>query len=90
MIYEFIEVIKTCQLVGFGGGLDARYWRTLPKDVTKVHGNAQEFCFARIVRQVIDHLDVIGEEEGLSMIYDRDFQIAKARLNLVEAISLSS
>jgi hypothetical protein len=86
VIEEFINIIKACQLVGFGVGLDATFWRQIPKDVTRVHGNAQEFCFTRIIRLVIERLSAIGEEEGLSLIYDRDMTFAKTRLNLFEAI----
>jgi len=49
VLEDFIQVIKSAQLIGFGVAIDADAWKLVPKELTRVEGNAQQFCFMRIM-----------------------------------------
>jgi hypothetical protein len=57
VVLEFVHEIKQCRLIGFGVGVDADVWRNLPKERRSVFGDAQQFCFMRIVRRVVARAD---------------------------------
>jgi Protein of unknown function (DUF3800) len=76
---RFIKIIKTTQLIGFGIAVDANYWRTLPKELTKVEGSAQEFCFMRIMRRVAGRMKSSRPDDWVSLFYDCDEGFTPAR-----------
>ncbi len=84
VLSEFIVAIRESQLIGFGVAVDADVWRALPKERRKAFGNAQEFCFQRIVRRVMDRLKRANERDPIALIFDRDFEFARPRLSLLE------
>jgi hypothetical protein len=81
---EFIEAIKGAQLIGFGVAVDADAWRKLPQEHRRRFGDAQEFCFSRIMRCVIDRIDIAGEREPLEIVFDQDFEYSSRRLNILK------
>ena len=88
VLREFIGAIKDADLIGFGIGVDANEWRALPKSQRKVFGNAQEFCCSRIFRRIVDRLTESGfPDELLSITFDRDWEFARQRLNVVEHVA---
>ncbi len=84
VVSEFIQVIRDTQLIGFGVAVDAQIWRELTPKRRKAFGNAQEFCFQRIMRRVVDRMEEAQERDPVSIIFDRDFQFARPRLGLLE------
>jgi hypothetical protein len=80
LIVEFTEVIKNTRLSGFGVAVDAKYWNKLPRSFQKKHGNAQEFCFERILRRIRDHLNIVGNQDYVSITFDHDMDLSKPRL----------
>lgn len=86
VVLDFVKVIKQCRLIGFGVGVDAHVWANLGKERRGAFGNAQEFCFQRIVRRVVDRLEEAHEQEPLQLIFDRDIEYARRRLRLFENI----
>ncbi len=86
VLLDFIEVINGCRLIGLGAAVDANVWRNLPEARRKKFGDAQEFCFQRIVRRTIDRLEQVESREDISLIFDQDFTIAGRRLNLFKHI----
>lgn len=84
ILSEFVQVIKKNRLIGFGVGVDAACWRKLEPKRRKAFGNAQEFCFQRIVRCVVDRMDEAKEQESVALIFDRDMEFSRPRLGLFE------
>lgn len=79
VIEEFIKIIKGTQIIGFGVAVDAEAWRQFPKELTKVEGTAQEFCFTRIIRMIVERLKVSRPDDWVSLYYDCDEQFTPAR-----------
>jgi len=87
VIRDFVQVIRESQLIGLGIAVDAEAWRGLPSNRRRAFGNAQEFCFQRIMRRVIDRVAAAEERDRIALIFDQDFQFAKPRLGLLERLS---
>jgi hypothetical protein len=82
VVSEFIAVMKGAKLIGFGVAVDSEAWATLAPVRRKKFGNAQEFCFTRIMRRICDRLDLAKESESVTIVFDRDFEFARRRLSL--------
>lgn len=79
LLLDCVKVIKENELIGFGVGVDAEAWRLLPDALTKSSGNAQEFCFLRIIRLIIERLKRVSPNEKLALIFDCDQEFAARR-----------
>ena len=86
VVSEFIEVIKDAKLIGFGVAVDSEVWRGLSDARRKAFGNAQEFCFSRIMRRISDRLDLARETESVTVVFDQDFEFARRRLGLFQTL----
>jgi hypothetical protein len=75
----FINVIKAAQLIGFGVAIDADAWREVPAEITRTEGNAQQFCFLRIMRMVIERLKAARENDFVTVYFDCDKNFAPSR-----------
>jgi hypothetical protein len=78
---DFSNVIKQSRLTGFAVAVDAKAWRSLPKERRVKFGDAQQFCFGRLLRGIVDRLAESGEVE---IIFDRDYEFANSRLCLLQ------
>jgi len=87
VLSEFIGAIKDSQLIGFGVAVDADVWRKLSSQRRKSFGDAQEFCFQRLLRRIIDRLDQAQERDAIELVFNRDYQFARPRLRLLEHIN---
>jgi hypothetical protein len=72
VLEEFSSAIKMSHLVGFGVAVDADAWREVPRELTKIEGTAQEFCFMRLIRMVVDRMKRVCPEEHLQITFDCD------------------
>lgn len=81
VLTDFIRIIKENQLIGFGIGVDANHWHSISEDVRRKYGNAQDFCFQRIMRMVIEKLKATKPEDVVSVTFDTDPEFARVRLN---------
>lgn len=79
VLEQFSGCIKVSQLVGFGVAIDADAWRELPKDLTRIEGNAQEFCFMRLIRMAVTRILRSCPQEHLSIAFDCDRAATAAR-----------
>jgi hypothetical protein len=86
ILLEFVDVIRNAHLVGFGCGVDAEVWLALSAQRRKAFGNAQEFCFQRIVRRVADRMSNARSREFVSLVFDQDLEYAPPRLQLYRHI----
>jgi hypothetical protein len=86
VILEFIQVIRDTKLIGLGAAVDTACWRALPRERRKAFGDSQEFCFQRVVRRIIDRMDLAQEREDIALVFDRDLAYAKPRITLFEHI----
>jgi hypothetical protein len=75
----FINVIKASQLIGFGVAVDADAWREVPEGITRTEGNAQQFCFLRIMRMVIERLKAARENDFVTVYFDCDKNFTPSR-----------
>jgi hypothetical protein len=82
---EFIRVIKTVDLIGFGIGVDARAWRELRKLRSDLP-DVQAFCFARIMRLVIETVKRAAVRDFVAVHFDPDPEFGAARLRLFDAL----
>jgi hypothetical protein len=60
--------------------------RNLPKERRSVFGDAQQFCFMRIVRRVVDRLELAADPEAIQIFFDRDMEYARQRLRFFDQI----
>jgi hypothetical protein len=86
VILQFVQAVKEARLIGFGVGVDANVWRSLPRAQRSSFGNAQEFCFQRIVRRVTDRLERSNEREPIQLYFDRDMEYARPRISQFDSI----
>jgi hypothetical protein len=86
VVLEFVHAIKQCRLIGFGVGVDADIWRNLPRERRTVFGDAQQFCFMRIMRRVVERLELAAEPETIQIFFDRDMEYARPRLRFFDQI----
>jgi Protein of unknown function (DUF3800) len=77
---EFIDVITTSMTLGFGAAVDAIHWASLPRDFVKRNGDAQKFCFLRVLRQINDRLVKVQDRDYVSVTFDRDKEYSGSRL----------
>ena len=80
VLADFIGIIKENRLIGFGIGVDANHWRSIPENMRRKYGNAQDFCFQRIARMVIEKLKAVKPEDVVSVTFDTDPEFAGVRL----------
>ena len=74
---KFIRIIKENRLIGFGIGIDANHWRIIR---AKQHfGSAQDFCFQRVIRRVVERVKVANIEDTVSITFDTDPEFAGIR-----------
>ncbi len=81
ILETFINVIKTCQPVGFGIGVDMNAWRNIPRSIQRMEGDAQSFCFSRMIRLVVDRMMVAAPRDSVSLIFDCDQNFSSARFS---------
>lgn len=86
VLEDFSAAIKMNHLVGFGVAVDADAYRTLPKELTRREGTAQEFCFMRLIRMVVNRLKTSASRETVSIMFDCDEDFTPARFKRYLAI----
>jgi len=84
-IGDFIQVIKATRLIGFGVGVDAQAWRDLRKVYPKLD-DVQTFCFARVMRMVIERVSKAAARDFVAVHFDPDPEFGAARLRLFDEI----
>jgi hypothetical protein len=72
VLEDFSVAIKVSRLVGFGVAVDADAWRDLPPELTKIEGTAQEFCFTRLIKIIVERLKKSLSDESVSIMFDCD------------------
>jgi hypothetical protein len=79
VLESFIKTIKDAQLIGFGVSVDADAWRKIPKEVTDREGDAQQFCFMRIMRMIVERMKIARPRDFISVMFDCDRGFTPAR-----------
>lgn len=79
VIESFAALINSFQLVGFGVAIDAESWREIPKEITDREGNAQQFCFLRIMKLVKQRVALVSPDDYVSVIFDCDKEFTPVR-----------
>lgn len=79
VLEDFATVIKMFQLIGFGVAVDADSWREIPKEITRVQGDAQLFCFLRILRMVGNRMKISCPDDFAAICFDCDTNYTPAR-----------
>jgi hypothetical protein len=79
VLQNFINVIKATRLIGFGVGVDADAWREIPAEVTRVQGDAQQFCFMRIMKMVVRRMAKSAPRDVVAITFDCDKQFTPSR-----------
>jgi hypothetical protein len=83
VVAEFIEVINKAPVIGVGIALETSAWRKIRKAHPDVKfGTAQEFCFQRILRRIIDRLHAAMLDGKVTLIFDRDPEFSANRIGL--------
>jgi hypothetical protein len=77
ILTEFLLAIRTHVLLGVGIGVDASYYRSLPKAAQK-KADPQIFIFERTLRKLRDKLIEAGHDAGIALIIDDDARYAMA------------
>jgi hypothetical protein len=72
VLEDFSMAIKVSQIIGFGVAVDADAWRELLKANLKDADTAQEFCFLRLIRIIVDRLKKSAPKETVSIMFDTD------------------
>lgn len=79
ILQHFINVIKTVQPIGFGIGIDANAWRAIPRSIAKMEGDAQSFCFTRLIKLVVERMTIAAPKDSVALIFDCDLGFASPR-----------
>jgi hypothetical protein len=79
VLNRFIETIKGSDLIGFGVALDANAWRKIPKEVIRSEGDAQQFCFMRIMRMIVERMKISRPNDYVAVHFDCDRAFSPSR-----------
>jgi hypothetical protein len=79
VLEDFSSAIKISHLIGFGVAVDADAWRELPKSVTQLEGTAQEFCFMRLIKMMVNRVKISVPHERIAVMFDCDEGFTPAR-----------
>lgn len=90
IIEGFMGVIKSCRLIGYGVAVDAEAWRKIPRELTDREGNAQEFCFMRIMRMLVERMKISLPRDVVSVCFDCDLGFSAGRFRKFVGIRESS
>jgi hypothetical protein len=77
---DFVDLIRQGHLWGFGAGVDAHQWKTLPREKTNKLGSAQEFVMQRVFRMIMDEVGKSGLVAHINLVFDQDEEFSKPRL----------
>jgi Protein of unknown function (DUF3800) len=86
LLETFINVIKSCQPIGFGIGVDMNGWRKIPRSIQRIEGDAQMFCFTRMMRMVVDRMVTAAPRDSVALVFDCDLNFSSARFNRFIAV----
>jgi len=67
---EFITIIRTYILAGFGVAVDAKYYRSMALEARKLLGDPHLFCFQRLMSRFTRKLKESGWNEPIPVIFD--------------------
>lgn len=67
---EFIDLIRSYVVAGFGVGVDSKYLRSMPKEAQRAIGDPAILCFQRILRIVVSKLEEVGYHSPISAVFD--------------------
>jgi hypothetical protein len=79
VLEDFTAAIKISHIVGFGVAVDADAWRELPESLTRVEGTAQEFCFMRLIRKIVERVKKSAPNERIAVMFDCDEEFTSSR-----------
>jgi hypothetical protein len=83
VVTEFIKEIQGASIGGIGIAVEMAAWRATKSANPKLFfGTAQQWCFSRIVRLLIDDMKAAKIEGEIALVFDRDEEFAAARINL--------
>ena len=85
-ISEFVGVIRKHKLIGYGIAVDSKFWGALPRDFSRAHGSAAEFCFERILKRIRDDMVRRRDRDFIALTFDHDRDFAKPRLTRFQNI----
>jgi hypothetical protein len=78
-LLQYVGPIREHLFAGFGVGLDAKHYRSMPAKARKLIGedDAQDFAFYRVMRLLIEQLRAWGYREPISVNFDytEDFSV---------------
>ncbi|MGA7563539.1 MAG: DUF3800 domain-containing protein [Desulfobaccales bacterium] len=86
VLLEFLNIIKESELIGFGISIDVRAWKILPPRIRKQFGNVHYFCFARIIRNIVDRLKKMEAHDIINVIFDTNPEFGSRRFSLLSDI----
>jgi hypothetical protein len=55
-----------------GVAVDAESWREIPKEIIKAQGDAQQFCFMRVMKVFLGRMPKSCPDDHASLIFDDD------------------
>lgn len=67
---EFIKIIQSYTLAGFGIGFDTKYFRSLTDPDRKLLGEPHMFCFQRLMNRTVTQLNEWKYDPSISIIFD--------------------
>jgi hypothetical protein len=77
---DFVDVIRQSKVMGFGVGIDVKFWRGQSKERRRTFGTAAEFAMQRVLRMMMDKLETVRMNDDVGVIFDQDRESAKPRL----------
>ena len=87
VLNDFIDVIKTEELVGVGVAVKMAAWREVVKEYPDIRfGTVQEFCLQRILRRIIDRLNAAQVQDHVALLFDPDPEFSANRVKLFNAL----
>jgi hypothetical protein len=76
---DFISVIHVSRLIGFGVGVEVSAWKDMRKRHPEIP-DVQLFCFARILRMVVDRMKIAAPRDFLNICFDSDPEFSSQRV----------
>jgi len=83
---QFIDIVRESISVGFAVGLDARYYRGMPKAAKEGLGDPGVACLQRLLRLIRNRLRSIGYNYKISITLDDDVSYAMKFYNAISRL----
>ena len=85
VVADFIQATERSHVFGLTVAVDAHMWAALKQSRRRPFGSAADFCFQRLLRLMLDHLEAANETQPIAIIFGNDLENFRDRVRTIQA-----